>query len=103
MPSQIQAGVYSAVRHYLRAVKDTNSDDGPAVMAQMKSTPVSDAYTANGRIRDDQRMVHDLYLVQVKTPAESKAPWDLVKLVATIPPDQAFRPLDRSKCSLVAK
>ena len=101
MPSQIQAGVYSAVRHYLQAVKDTNSDDGPTVMARMKSTPVSDAYTTNGRIRDDQRMVHDLYLVQVKTPAESKGPWDFVKLVATIPPDQAFRPLDRSKCSLV--
>jgi len=103
MPSQIQAGVYSAVRHYLQAVKDTNSDDGPTVMAQMKSTPVSDAYTTSGRIRDDQRMVHDLYLVQVKTPAESRGPWDLVKLVATIPPDQAFRPLDRSKCSLVGR
>jgi ABC-type branched-subunit amino acid transport system substrate-binding protein len=103
MPSQIQAGVYSAVRHYLQAVKDTDSDDGATVMARMKSTPVSDAYTKNGRIRDDQRMVHDLYLVQVKTPAESKGPWDFVKLVATIPPDQAFRPLDRSKCALVGK
>jgi ABC-type branched-subunit amino acid transport system substrate-binding protein len=103
MPSQIQAGVYSAVRHYLQAVKDTNSDDGLTVMTRMKSMPVSDAYTANGRIRDDQRMVHDLYLVQVKTPAESNGAWDLVKLVATIPPDQAFRPLDRSKCNLVAK
>lgn len=103
MPSQIQAGVYSAVRHYLQAVKDTDSDDGATVMARMKSTPVSDAYTGNGHIRDDQRMVHDLYLVQVKSPAESKGPWDFVKLVATIPPDQAFRPLDRSKCSLVGK
>lgn len=103
MPSQIQAGVYSAVRHYLQAVKDTDSDDGATVIARMKSTPISDAYTNNGRIRDDQRMVHDLYLIQVKTPAESKGPWDFVKLVATIPPDQAFRPLDRSKCSLVGK
>lgn len=103
MPSQIQAGVYSAVRHYLQAVKDTHSDDGAPVMARMKATPVADAYTRNGRIREDQRMVHDLYLVQVKTPEESQGPWDFVKLVATIPPDQAFRPLDRSKCSLVGK
>jgi len=71
------------------------------VMAKMKATPVSDAYTASGKIRDDQRMVHDLYLVQIKTPQESKRAWDYVKLVATIPPDQAFRPLTRSKCSLV--
>ena len=103
MPSQIQAGVYSAVRHYLQAVKDADSDDGTIVMAKMKATPVSDAYTPNGRIREDQRMVHDLYLVQVKSPEESKRPWDFVKLVATIPPDHAFRPLDRSKCSLVGK
>ncbi|WP_315736612.1 ABC transporter substrate-binding protein [Bradyrhizobium sp. SZCCHNR1093] len=103
MPSQIQAGVYSAVRHYLQAVKDADSDDGASVMARMKATPVSDAYADHGQIRDDQRMVHDLYLVQVKTPAESKGPWDFVKLVTKIAPDQAFRPLDRSKCSLVGK
>jgi len=103
MPSQIQAGVYSAVRHYLQAIKDTDSNDGATVMARMRATPVADAYTPNGRIREDQRMVHDLYLVQVKTPEESKGPWDFVKLVATIPPDQAFRPLDGSKCSLVGK
>jgi hypothetical protein len=101
MPSQIQAGVYSAVRHYLQAVKDTDSDDAATVMARMKATPVSDAYTAEGEIRADQRMAHDLYLVQVKTPAESKGPWDLVKLVATVPPDQAFRPLADSPCPLV--
>ncbi|CCD99891.1 ABC transporter substrate-binding protein [Bradyrhizobium sp. STM 3809] len=103
MPSQIQAGVYSAVRHYLQAVQDTDSDDGATVMAKMKATPVADAYAEQGQIRDDQRMVHDLYLVQVKTPAESKAPWDFVKLVTKIAPDQAFRPLDRSKCSLIGK
>ena len=103
MPSQIQAGVYSAVRSYLQAVKDTNSDDGPTVMAKMKATPVADAYTAKGEIRQDQRMIHDLYLVQVKKPSESKGPWDLVQLVATVTPDQAFRPLDRSKCPLVKK
>ena len=69
----------------------------------MKATAVNDAFTANGHIRDDQRMVHDLYLVQVKTPEESKGPWDLVKLVTAVPPDQAFRPLDRSRCPLVGK
>ncbi len=100
MPSQIQAGVYSAVRDYLQAVKDTDSDDAATVMARMKATPVSDAYTAKGEIRADQRMAHDLYLVQVKTPAESKGPWDLVKLAATVPPDQAFRPLADSPCPL---
>jgi branched-chain amino acid transport system substrate-binding protein len=103
MPSQIQAGVYSAVRHYLQAVKDADSDDAATVMARMRATPISDAYTPNGAIRADQRMVHDLYLVQVKTPAESKGPWDLMKLVATVPPDQAFRPLAESPCPLVTK
>lgn len=72
-------------------------------MARMKATPVSDAYTANGKIRDDQRMVHSLYLVQVKTPEESKGPWDLVKRVAEVSPDEAFRPLDKSLCPLVKK
>lgn len=100
MPSQIQAGVYSSVRHYLEAVKATGSDDGATVMAQMKATPVSDAYTAHGTIRPDGRLIHDLYLVTVKTPAESKGPWDLVKLRATVPPDQAFRPVDQSACPL---
>ena len=103
MPSQIQAGVYSAVRHYLQAVQDSGSDDGPTVMERMKATTVSDAYTPKGVIRADQRMVHDLYIVQVKTPAESKGPWDLVKLIATVPPEEAFRPLSESKCPLVAQ
>ena len=101
MPSQIQAGVYSAVRHYLRAVADTHSDDGETVMARMRATPVEDAYTAHGTIRADQRLVHDMYLTEVKTPAESKGPWDLVKLVSVVPADQAFRPLADSHCPLV--
>ena len=103
MPSQIQAGVYSAVRHYLQAVKDTDSDDGPTVMARMRATRVSDAFTPDGMIRADQRMVHDMYVVQVKTPAKSKGPWDLVKLITTVPPEEAFRPLSESKCPLVAR
>jgi len=101
MPSQIQAGVYSAVRHYLQAVKDTHSDDGDTVMAKMRATPVSDAYAQHGVIRADQRMVHEMYLTEVKTPAESKGPWDLVKLVSVVPPDRAFRPVADSKCPLV--
>ena len=98
MPSQIQAGVYSAVRHYLQAVADSDSDDGPTVMAKMRETEVNDAYAMHGRIRADSRMVQALRLVEVKTPAESKGPWDLVKQVGTIPVDQAFRPLNDSRC-----
>ena len=101
MPSQIQAGVYSAVRHYLQAVKATHSDDGDTVMAQMRATPASDAYARHGEIRADQRMVHEMYLTEVKKPSESKGPWDLVKLVSTVPVDQAFRPLADSRCPLV--
>ena len=98
MPSQIQAGVYSAVRHYLQAVADSDSDDGPTVMAKMRETEVNDAYAMHGRIRADSRMVQALRLVEVKTPAELKGPWDLVKQVGTIPVDQAFRPLNDSRC-----
>jgi len=98
MPSQIQAGVYSAVRHYLQAVQDSDSDDGPTVMARMRATEVNDAYATHGHIRADGRMVQDLRLVEVKTPAQSAGPWDLVKQVGTIPVAQAFRPLSESHC-----
>ena len=101
MPSQIQAGVYSAVRHYLQAVADSDSDDGPTVMAAMRATEVNDAYATHGRIRTDGRMVQPLRLVEVKTPAESKGPWDLVKQVGMIAVDQAFRPLSESHCPAV--
>ena len=100
MPSQIQAGVYSSVHDYLEAVKATGSDDGATVVARMKANPVSDAYVAHGTIRPDGRLIHDLYLVEVKSPAESKAPWDLVKLRAVVPPGQAFRPLSQTACPL---
>ena len=98
MPSQIQSGVYSAVRHYLQAVADSDSDDGPTVMAKMRETEVNDAYAMHGRIRADGRMAQALHLVEVKTPVESKGRWDLVKQVGTIPVDQAFRPLNESHC-----
>ena len=86
------------MRHYLQAVVDSDSDDGPTVMAKMRATEVNDAYATHGRIRADGRMVQALRLVEVKTPAESKGPWDQVKQVGTIPVDQAFRPLGESHC-----
>ena len=103
MPTMAQAGVYSATTHYLNAVKATGSDDTKTVRAQMASTPVNDMFAKGGKIREDGRMVHDMYLVQVKTPAESKGEWDLYKIVSTIPGDQAYRPLSESQCKLVNK
>ncbi len=101
MPTAIQAANYSSTLHYLRAVRDAGTTEAPAVMARMKSTPINDFFAKNGRIREDGRMVHDMYLMQVKTPAESKYPWDYYKTVATIPGDQAFQPLAKSTCKLV--
>ncbi len=103
MPTQIQAGTYSAVRHYLQAIRDTGTDEPQAVIAKMKETPVNDMFATNGYIRSDGRMVHDMYLVQIKTPADSKDPWDLVKIIKTIPGDEAFRPLSESECPLVKR
>jgi branched-chain amino acid transport system substrate-binding protein len=101
-PTMIHAGVYSAVTHYLKAVEALKSDaDGKAVIAQMKATPTDDALFGKGTIRADGRKVHDMYLFQVKTPAESKAPWDYYKLRATIPAAEAFRPLADGNCPLV--
>jgi len=92
MPSQTQAGVYSSVTHYLKAVAATKSDDGKTVVDAMRAMPVNDFFAAGGRIRPDGRMVHDMYLVEVKTPAESRYPWDYYKIVRTLPGDQVFRP-----------
>lgn len=100
MPSMLQAGDYSATMHYLKAVKAINSDDPDKVMAQMKKTPINDFFAKNGVIRPDGRMVHDMYLMQVKTPAESKYPWDYYKVVQTIPGDQAYTTKAESKCAL---
>jgi branched-chain amino acid transport system substrate-binding protein len=100
-PTMFQAGDYSSVMHYLKAVKAANSDDAQKVMAQMKKTPVNDFFARNGGIRDDGRMVHDMYVFQVKTPAESTGPWDYYKLIATIPGDEAFQPLSASRCPLI--
>ena len=101
MPTSTQAAIYSSTLHYLKAVEAANTDEATAVMQKMRETPINDFYATNGRIRADGRMVHDMYLAQVKTPAESKYPWDYYKIVATIPGDEAFLPLAQSKCYLV--
>ncbi|MCK1459696.1 ABC transporter substrate-binding protein [Bradyrhizobium sp. 2] len=103
MPTMTQAGVYSAVRHYLRAVEAAQTDEGKAVMAKMRELPVDDIFSRNGRVRDDGLMLHDMYLVEVKQPSESKAPWDYYKILAIIPADQAFPSLEQSECPLVRK
>jgi branched-chain amino acid transport system substrate-binding protein len=101
MPTMAQAAIYSAIRHYLQAIDAAGTDEAKAVMAKMRAIPVNDFYAKNGRVREDGRMVHDMYFVQVKTPEESTGPWDYYKILSTIPSDQAFRPLDESGCPLV--
>lgn len=103
MPTAIQAANYSSTMHYLKAVKDAGTDAAPAVMAKMKSMKVNDFFARNGVVREDGRMVHDMLLVQVKKPSESKYPWDYYKVLATIPGNEAFQPLAQSACSLVKK
>ncbi|GGF70094.1 ABC transporter permease [Azorhizobium oxalatiphilum] len=103
MPNMSQAGVYSSTMHYLKAIEAAGTDDTAAVMAKMKEMPINDFFVKNGRIREDGRMIRDLYLFQVKSPEESKYPWDYYKQLATIPGDEAFTPLSESRCPLVAK
>jgi branched-chain amino acid transport system substrate-binding protein len=103
MPNMIQAGVYSSVMHYLKAVQAAGSDEGKVVAAKMKELPIKDMFARNGKVREDGRLVHDMYLARVKTPAQSKKPWDYYEIVRTIPGDQAYLPLDRSPCPLVKK
>jgi branched-chain amino acid transport system substrate-binding protein len=103
MPTMIQAGLYSATMHYLKAIEAIGSDEAPKVMAEMRAKPINDFFAKNGKIRIDGRMVHDMYLFEVKKPEESKGEWDLYKLLAAVPGDDAFRPLDKGNCPLVAK
>jgi branched-chain amino acid transport system substrate-binding protein len=103
MPNMVQAGVYSSVMHYLKAVQEAGSDEGKVVAAKMKELPIKDMFARNGKVREDGRMVHDMYLARVKTPEQSKKPWDYYEIVRTIPGDQAYLPLDRSPCPLVKK
>jgi len=102
-PTMIHAGVYSAVTHYLKAVEALKSDDGTKVIARMKETPTDDPLFGKGTIRADGRKIHPMYLVEVKKPAESKYPWDYYKIRATIPANEAFRPIDQGDCPLVKK
>jgi len=102
-PSMVQAGVYSGVLHYLKAVEALKSaKDGKAVVAKMKETPTDDPLFGKGEVRADGRKTHDMYLFEVKKPEESKGPWDYYKLLTTIPADKAFRPLNEGGCPLVA-
>jgi branched-chain amino acid transport system substrate-binding protein len=102
MPTMGQAAVYSAVRHYLLAIAAAGTDEAKAVMAKMREIPVNDFYARNGHLREDGRMVHDMYFAEVKKPSESSKPWDYDKILGVIPGDQAFRPLAESGCPLVA-
>ncbi|MDP1839643.1 MAG: ABC transporter substrate-binding protein [Reyranella sp.] len=104
MPTMVQAGVYSAVTHYLKAVHELKSDaDGAAVVAKMKALPTEDKLFGKGTIREDGRKIHDMYLFEVKKPADSKGAWDYYKVRATIPAAEAFRPIDQGNCPLVKK
>lgn len=102
MPSQVHAGAYSATLHYLKSVAALGSKvDGKAVVAKMEEVPTDDQAFGKGRVRKDGRKLHDMFLFEVKKPSESKGDWDLYKLLATIPADQAFRPVAESECPLL--
>ena len=101
MPTMNQAATYSATLHYLNAAKAAGTRDTKPVLAKMREMPVRDAFTDNGVLREDGRMVHSMFLFQVKKPEESKGPWDYYKLLAEVPGDQAFRPLKDGGCPLV--
>ena len=103
MPNFVQAGAYSAVMNYLKAVQAVKTDDATTVMKHLKSTPINDMFARNGKVRADGRMVHDMYLVQVKAPGDVKAKWDYYNVKETIPADEAFQPLSTSKCKMVAQ
>ncbi|MBV9833804.1 MAG: ABC transporter substrate-binding protein [Alphaproteobacteria bacterium] len=103
MPTSIQAGFYTAAKAYLEQIKALGTDDADKVMARFKSTPADDPIFGKSYIRADGRKIHDVYLFEVKSPAESKGPWDYYKLIRTIPGNEAFRPMDQGDCPLVKK
>ncbi|MGX9425923.1 MULTISPECIES: ABC transporter substrate-binding protein [Bradyrhizobium] len=102
-PGSLQAAVYGAVTHYLKAVEATKSDEGTVVAQQMRKTPINDFYTVNGTIREDGRVLRDMYLLQVKQPSDSKYPWDYYKVLATVSGDKAFRSLKDGNCPLLTE
>lgn len=101
MPSMLHAGVYGAVRHYLKAIAKAGTDDADKVAAAMRTIPVEDAFSENARIRDDGRVARTMYLARVKKPEDSRYPWDYLEIVRSIPPDETVWPLSESKCALV--
>ena len=103
MPTMIQAGLYSATMHYLKAIEAVKTDDSMKVIAQMKATPIHDFFARDGRIREDGRMVHDMYLFEIKKPSESKGEWDLYKQIAKVSGDDAFRPMNEGNCPFIKK
>lgn len=103
MPTMAQAGMYSAVMHYLKSVKAAGTDETTAVLKKMRELPIADVVIPKGTLREDGRVVHDMLLLQVKKPAESKTPWDYYNVVGVVPGNEAFRPLSQSSCPLVKK
>lgn len=102
-PGMVQAGVYSSVMHWLKAAEAAGTLDGKVVAEKMREMPVNDFFAQNGEVRVDGRMAHDMYLIQTKTPEESKGPWDYYKVLRTIPAEQVTMPLADSQCKLVKK
>ena len=101
MPSMLHAGVYGAVRHYLKAVAKAGTDDADKVAAEMRTIPVEDVFSENAQIRDDGRVTRTMYLARVKKPEESRYPWDYLEIVRSIPPEETVWPLSESKCALI--
>lgn len=101
MPSMVQAGMYSATMHYLKAVAASGTDDTATVMKRMKAAPVNDMFAKNGRIREDGLHLHDMYLMQVKRPAESESPWDYYHVRAVVPAEKAFSPMKPGACAFL--
>ncbi|MBZ0329974.1 ABC transporter substrate-binding protein [Halomonas sp. ANAO-440] len=101
MPTMVQAGIYSSTMHYLQAVEATGTDDTATVREYMMEQPINDFFARNGRLREDGRMIHDMYLAEVKSPEASTGEWDLYEILATIPAEEAYRPLSESQCDLV--
>jgi branched-chain amino acid transport system substrate-binding protein len=102
MPNDNQAALYSSVLHYLEAIKKVDRDDALAVAEAMKAAPIHDLFTANGKVREDGRVIYDRYLMKVKQPSESKGPWDYLTVMAKIPAEDAFRPLGTTGCAMTA-
>jgi branched-chain amino acid transport system substrate-binding protein len=103
MPTMIHTGVYGSVLHYLKAIRAAGTDDPAKVMAKMRELPIEDVFVHGGKLREDGRVIRDMYLAKVKTPAQSKEPWDYLEIVKTVKGEDAFRPVAESKCPLLHK